>query len=68
VVVHVVRVESIPFGLSALVDEQPGSIVVWLLADAWTREKAQLVERALAEWSTERVGDETYPRPDLHTV
>jgi len=49
-------VESIPFGLSALIDEQPGSIVVWLLADAWTREKAQLVEKALAEWSARRVG------------
>lgn len=33
--VRVIRVGSIPFGLSVLVDKRPGSVVVWLLESEW---------------------------------
>lgn len=67
-VVHVVRVVSIPFGLSALIEEQPGSVVVWLLASAWSKEKARRVEKALAERCAAGDGAETFTHLDLHAV
>jgi len=45
--VRVVRVGSIPFGLSALIDEQPGSLVVWLLEGDWPEPLARLIEQIM---------------------
>lgn len=45
--VHVIRVGSIPGGLSALVDERPGSLVVWLLKSEWLESDAQILEKDL---------------------
>jgi hypothetical protein len=68
VVLRVVRVASIPFGLSALIDEQPGSLVVWLLASAWSKERARRLEEALNASGVGRGRDETFTHPDLHKV
>jgi hypothetical protein len=68
VVVRVVRVASIPFGLSALIDEQPGSLVVWLLAGAWSKERARRLEEALTASGVGPQRDETFTHPDLHKV
>lgn len=65
---RVIRVKTIPFGLSALVDEQPGSLVVWLLESEWSEARARLVEQALATlWPAS--GDSVIaPQPGLHAV
>ena len=66
--VRVIRVAAIPCGLSVLVDEQAGSLVVWLLESEWPQPLAQSVEQILTTlWST-REGPATMPQPDLHTV
>ena len=67
-VVHVVRVASIPFGLSALVDEQPGSLVVWLLASAWSEKRARRVEEVLVAHCAASGRGEPVRRPDLHAL
>jgi hypothetical protein len=46
--VRVVRVGSIPFDLSVLIDEQPGSLVVWLLESEWTESMARVLEQVLS--------------------
>lgn len=58
----------IPFGLSALVDEQPGSLVVWLLESEWSEDMAQLIEQTLATVGPMSGASVTMPQPGLHAV
>ncbi|WP_331445806.1 hypothetical protein [Streptomyces xanthochromogenes] len=44
--VRVVRVRSLPGGLSIFVDDQPDSLVIWVLEDDFKPEAAQMVEAA----------------------
>lgn len=46
--VRVIRVGSIPFGLTVLIDQEPGSLVVWLLDSEWPEELAGRVEQLVA--------------------
>lgn len=66
--VRVIRVEAIPFGLSALVDEQPDSLIVWLLDSEWPEDPARLVEQILATVWCSRENSVAVPQPDLHAV
>ena len=45
--VHVIRVVSIPGGLSALVQEVPEGLVVWLLESEWLESDALFLEKDL---------------------
>jgi len=66
--VRVIRVGSIPYGLHALVDEQPGSLVVWLLESEWPEDLARLIEQILATtWPAGR-GFATALQPGLNAV
>jgi hypothetical protein len=66
--VRVIRVGAIPFGLSVLVDEQPGSLVVWLLDSDWSEDLARHIEQILATPWRPRENSVAVPQPDLHTV
>lgn len=66
--VRVIRVGVIPFGLSVLVDEQPDDLVVWVLADEWPQEQADLLERVLTALQPLRGHPVAVGRPDLHAV
>lgn len=66
--VRVVRVESIPFGLSALIDEQPGSLVVWLLASDWPEHRAWRLKKSLGVGPVSRERAEAVLHQDLHAV
>lgn len=66
--VRVIRVGSIPYGLSALVDEQQDSLVVWLLESDWPEEMATLVEQALKAVRAGQGDFATAVLRDLHSV
>jgi hypothetical protein len=66
--VRVIRVGVIPFGLSVLVDEQPDSLVVWLLASEWPQEQAHLLERVLTALHPPQGHPATAMRPGLYAV
>jgi hypothetical protein len=61
-------VGSIPFGLSALIDEQPDSIVVWLLASDWPEHRAWRLKKALGTGSVSREQVAGVVHQDLHAV
>lgn len=66
--VRVVRVGSIPFGLSVLVDERPGSLVVWLLESDWPEPSARRVEQILRVRCALQANAATTAQLDLHAV
>jgi hypothetical protein len=66
--VRVIRVGAIPFGLSALVDQQPGSLVVWLLESDWSEATARLMEQVLATQWPARGGFAIGLQSDSRTV
>lgn len=66
--VRVIRVGVIPFGLSVLVDEQPDSLVVWVLASEWPEEQAHLLERVLTALHPLQKHPATAVRPRLYAV
>lgn len=66
--VHVVRVGDIPFGMSVLIDEQPGSLVVWLLESEWPEAVARLIERVLNVLHTVREPAAPVAQPPLRAV
>jgi hypothetical protein len=61
-------VGEIPFGLSVLVDEQPNSLVVWVLASEWPQEQAHLLERVLTAAHRPHGHPATAVRPGLYAV
>lgn len=66
--VRVIRVGSIPFGLSVLIDDQPGSLVVWLLERDWPEATAELLEQVLTAVYAAHGEPATALRRDLHPV
>jgi hypothetical protein len=66
--VRVIRVGSIPFGLSVLIDDQPGSLIVWLLECEWPEATAELLERVLTAVYAADGESATALRRDLHPV
>lgn len=67
--VHVIKVGSIPFGLSVLVDKRPGSVVVWLLESEWPDSvTAELLEQVLTAVYAAQDELATTVQPGLHTV
>lgn len=66
--VRVVKVGSIPFGLSVLVDERPGSLIVWLLESEWPQETAELLEQVLRSVRTAQGELATAIESGLHRV
>lgn len=66
--VRVIRVGAIPFNLSVLVDERPGSLIVWLLDSDWSEDFARHIEQILATPWCPRENSVAVPQPDLHAV
>ncbi|WP_200309178.1 hypothetical protein [Streptomyces adelaidensis] len=66
--VHVIRVGSIPLGLSVLVDERPGSLVVWLLESEWSESLARVVEQLLRVLYAPQSDSVAAEKPGLRAV
>lgn len=66
--VRVFRVGSIPFGLSVLIDETPGSLTVWLLESEWPEHTARFLEQVLSALYAASDRLTSVAAPELHAV
>jgi hypothetical protein len=61
-------VGSIPFGLSVLIDEEPNSLVLWLLESEWPEPMARFLEQVLSALYAASDRLSLAAAPGLHAV